>query len=100
MDLRRTDMGLLISLDVLLTECSVTEAAKKLHISQPALSSQLAKLRQLFDDPLLVGNAHGMTPTPRAVELRAPLHLLLRDLQALVMSQQSLIRLRQNAHSA
>lgn len=87
MDLRRTDMGLLISLDVLLTECSVTEAAKKLHISQPALSSQLAKLRQLFDDPLLVGNAHGMTPTPRAVELRAPLHLLLRDLQALVMSQ-------------
>ncbi len=89
MDLHRTDMGLLIALDVLLTERSVTRASRKLHISQPALSSQLAKLRSLFDDPLLVGNAHGMTPTPRATELQLPLHLLLNDLKSLVMSQSS-----------
>jgi DNA-binding transcriptional LysR family regulator len=87
MDLRRTDMGLLVALDALLSECSVTRAARKLHISQPALSAQLAKLRRLFDDSLLVGNAHGMIPTPRAVELQEPLHLLLGDLQALVMTQ-------------
>jgi DNA-binding transcriptional LysR family regulator len=74
MDLRRTDMGLLIALDALLSECSVTRAAKKLYISQPALSAQLAKLRRLFDDALLVGNAHGMTPTPRAIEIQQPLH--------------------------
>jgi len=87
MDIRRADMGLLIALEALLSERSVTRAARKLHISQPALSSQLAKLRRLFDDPLLVGNAHGMTPTPRAVEIQAPLHLLLSELRSLVMSQ-------------
>jgi DNA-binding transcriptional LysR family regulator len=87
MDLRRTDMGLLVSLDALLSERSVTRAAKTLGISQPALSAQLAKLRQLFEDQLLVGNAHGMTPTPRAIEIQEPLHIILRDLQALVMSQ-------------
>jgi len=87
MDLHRTDMGLLIALDALLSERGVTRAARTLGISQPALSAQLAKLRRLFDDPLLVGNAHGMTPTPRAVELQEPLHLLLSDLQALVISQ-------------
>lgn len=87
MDLQRTDMGLLVALDALLSERSVTRAARKLGISQPALSAQLAKLRLLFDDPLLVGNAHGMTPTLRATELQEPLHLLLRDLQELVMSQ-------------
>jgi len=87
MNLHRTDMGLLIALDALLSERSVTGAARKLGLSQPAVSAQLAKLRRLFDDPLLVGNAHGMTPTPRAEELQEPLHLLLNDLQELVMSQ-------------
>lgn len=89
MDLRRTDMGLLIALDALLAERSVTCAARALGLSQPALSAQLAKLRRLFDDPLLVGNAHGMTPTPRALELQEPLHFLLRDLRSLVMSQKA-----------
>ena len=78
-------MGLLIALDALLSERSVTRAARKLGLSQPALSAQLAKLRRLLDDPLLVGNAHGMTPTLRAIELQEPLHQLLGDLQALVM---------------
>ncbi len=80
-------MGLLIALDALLSERSVTRAARKLFISQPAVSAQLSKLRRLFDDALLVGNAHGMTPTPRAIEIQQPLHRLLGDLQMLVSSQ-------------
>lgn len=86
MDLRRSDLGLLVSLDALLAEESVTAASKRLGLSQPALSAQLARLRDLFGDDLLVGNAHGMTPTPRAEALREPLHLLLEDLKVLVSS--------------
>jgi len=84
MDLRRSDLGLLASLDVLLAERSVTAAARRLGVSQPALSAQLARLRDLFGDDLLVGNAHGMTPTPRAQAIRDRLHALLADLAALV----------------
>lgn len=84
MDLHRTDLGLMVSLDVLLAERGVTAAAKRLGISQPALSAQLSRLRHLFGDDLLVGNAHGMTLTPRAEELRAPLHAALEDLRTLV----------------
>ena len=89
MDLRRSDLGLLISLDALLAEQSVTAAAKRLGISQPALSAQLARLRDLFGDALLVGNAHGMTPTPRAEALREPLHGLLDALKTLVSAKAS-----------
>ncbi|MDK3073940.1 LysR family transcriptional regulator [Sedimentitalea sp. JM2-8] len=84
MDLRRADLGLLVSLDRLLARRSVTAAARDLGLSQPALSAQLARLRDLFGDELLVGNAHGMTPTARAEALRAPLHEALQALDALI----------------
>jgi len=84
MDLRRADLGLLVSLDALLAARSVTGAARRLGISQPALSAQLARLRDLFGDDLLVGNAHGMTPTPRAEALAGRLRELLQELGALV----------------
>ncbi|MBU3031545.1 LysR family transcriptional regulator [Paracoccus marinaquae] len=87
MDLRRSDLGLLVSLDALLAERSVTAAARRLGISQPALSAQLARLRDLTGDELLVGNAHGMVPTPRAQEIQAPLHMLLQDISDLVLSE-------------
>ncbi|MBN9673980.1 LysR family transcriptional regulator [Roseibium aggregatum] len=86
MDLSGRDLGLLASLDVLLTERSVTGAAKRLGISQPAMSAQLARLRELFGDELLVGNAHGMTPTLRAQDLHLPLRTALEDLRAVVSS--------------
>jgi len=86
MDLTRADLGLLASLDVLLAERSVTAAGRRLGISQPALSAQLARLRRLFGDDLLVGNAHGMVLTPRAEALQTPLHELLESLNALVQA--------------
>lgn len=69
MDLRRTDLPLLVSLRALVSARSVTGAANEIGISQPAMSAQLARLRDLFKDQLLVGNARGMVPTRRAEQL-------------------------------
>lgn len=79
-DLRRLDLNLLVTLDVLLAEHNVTRAAERLNLSQPAVSVQLAKLRELFDDPLLLPGPRGMRPTARAEGLRAPLRQALEAL--------------------
>lgn len=84
MDLRSADLPLLVSLEALVSARSVTRAAERLGLSQPALSAQLARLRDLFDDPLLVGNAHGMVPTRRAEELVVALDGPLADIAAVV----------------
>ncbi|WP_105565890.1 LysR family transcriptional regulator [Microbacterium halophytorum] len=62
--LSRLDLNLLVSLDALLSERSVTRAAERLHLSQPALSASLARLRTHFNDPILArrGNAYELTP--------------------------------------
>lgn len=62
--LSRLDLNLLVALDALLTERSVTRAAERLHLSQPALSASLARLRTHFGDQLLArrGNAYELTP--------------------------------------
>lgn len=84
MDIRPADLGLLVSLNVLLQENNVTRAAARLHISQPALSAQLARLRHLFGDPLFVPSesGRGMVPTARALALRDGLETSLRQLEA------------------
>ena len=84
MDLRQSDIGLLIALDALLDEESVTAAAQTLGISQPAMSAQLARLRSLFNDPLLTTSGRKLVPTVRALEIRQPLRALLADLDLLV----------------
>jgi DNA-binding transcriptional LysR family regulator len=85
-DLRGADLNLLVSLDALIDEANVTRAAARLNLSQPALSAQLARLRDLFHDPLLVPSAtgRGMIPTARALQLRAPLHAALKDLETVI----------------
>ena len=69
-DLNRIDLNLLVYLDVLLRERNVTQAANHLGLSQPAMSNGLRRLRDLFNDPLLVRTSDGMSPTARALELR------------------------------
>ncbi|MCB1844654.1 MAG: LysR family transcriptional regulator, partial [Halioglobus sp.] len=69
MNVNRVDLNLLVYLDALLRERNVTQAAHQLNLSQPAMSNGLRRLRELFDDPLLVRTSEGMTPTERALEL-------------------------------
>ena len=78
------DLNLLATLDVLLREETVSAAARRLGLSQSAVSRSLAKLRELFGDELLVRTGHGMRPTQRATELRAPLRRALAELGALL----------------
>lgn len=83
-NLRRLDLNLLVTLDVLLAEHNVTRAAERLNFSQPSVSVHLAKLREIFDDPLLLPGPRGMRPTARAEELREPLRQALEALERAV----------------
>lgn len=83
-DLRRIDLNLLVILDALLSEQHVTRAAERLHLSQPAVSHALARLRDLLGDPLLVRAGAGLAPTARALELVAPLAEALAQVQSLL----------------
>jgi DNA-binding transcriptional LysR family regulator len=78
------DLNLLITLDALLSEHSVTRAARRLNFSQPSISVHLAKLRELLGDPLLLPGPRGMRPTARADELREPLREALEALERVV----------------
>lgn len=83
-NLRRLDLNLLVTLDALLAEHNVTRAAQRLNFSQPAVSVHLAKLRAIFDDPLLLPGPRGMRPTARAEQLREPLRQALAALELAV----------------
>ncbi|MFP8827504.1 LysR family transcriptional regulator [Pseudomonas shahriarae] len=83
-DLRRVDLNLLVILDALLSEQHVTRAAERLHLSQPAVSHALGRLRDLLGDPLLVRQGGGLVATARALELAAPLADALVQVQSLL----------------
>jgi len=83
-DISRLDLNLIVTLDVLLAELNVTRAARRLALSQPALSARLNRLRDIFADPLLVPAQRGMAPTQRALDLRGPLHDALEGLRQAV----------------
>ncbi len=74
------DLNLLVTLDALLAERNVTRAARRLNLSQPAVSVQLGKLRQALQDPLLVPGPRGMAPTSLATSLEGPLRQALQQL--------------------
>jgi LysR family nod box-dependent transcriptional activator len=78
------DLNLLVALDALLTHQNVTRAAEQLNLSQSALSGALARLREHFDDELVVPIGRRMEPTPLARTLAEPLHDILLKTKSLV----------------
>lgn len=88
-NLARLDLNLLVALDALLTERSVTRAAARIGIGQSAMSHALARLRATFSDEILTRAADGMRPTPRALGLIAPVRDALSQIQAIVAPPES-----------
>ena len=80
-NLGRIDLNLLVHLDALLRERSVTRAATRIGIGQSAMSHNLARLRELFGDELLTRSPDGMRLTPRAMALLEPLKTLLAQVK-------------------
>jgi DNA-binding transcriptional LysR family regulator len=81
------DLNLLVHLDALLAERHVTRAARRVGLTQSAMSRSLAKLRGHLGDALLVRGAGGLVPTPRAEALRGPLRRALDDVRALLAAR-------------
>jgi DNA-binding transcriptional LysR family regulator len=78
------DLNLLVALDALLDEQSVSRAAERLHVSQPAMSAALTRMRGYFGDPILHLHGKRMVPTAHAVRIRPRLKALLRDVDGLI----------------
>ncbi len=76
-DLRNFDLNLLLVLDGVLREGTLSKAAKALNVSQPTISSSLAKLREILQDELFVRSGNRMQPTPRALALKEPIQRVL-----------------------
>lgn len=85
--MENVDLNLLFALDVLLAEGSVTGAARRLGLSNSAMSRTLTRLRSATGDPLLVRAGRGLVPTPYAAALRDRVHELSRDVQAIFRPQ-------------
>jgi DNA-binding transcriptional LysR family regulator len=83
MNLNSLDLNLLIALDALLREASVSRAAMRIGLSQPAASHALQRLRDVIGDPLLVRTGARMELTPRALALRGPLAQTLDQVRTL-----------------
>ncbi|MGL6070806.1 LysR family transcriptional regulator [Craterilacuibacter sp.] len=79
------DIHLLKVLNVLLNECSVSRAALKLGLSQPAVSTSLKRLREISGDPLLVRGRFGMTPTERGLALHDTVRAALEKLELMTL---------------
>ncbi len=85
--LNHINLNLLRSLHVLLEECHVSRAADRLHITQSAVSRQLAQLRELCNDPLLVRDGNRLVPTPHALTMQDKLRSLLGEFDDLISNQ-------------
>src|SRR5258706_14303566 len=79
--LAQLDLNLLVVLNALLAEQSVTRAGRILGLSQPATSAALARLRRLFDNPLFVRTGRRLEPTAFALALREPVHDIVRRIE-------------------
>jgi DNA-binding transcriptional LysR family regulator len=84
LDLQSFNLNLLLALDGLLSQRSVTAAAKRVHVTPSAMSHSLSELREHLGDPLLIRSGRGMVLTPRAETLVGPLRTLLKDVERLL----------------
>lgn len=82
MHISRVDLNLFTVFETVYTEGSVTRASEKLHLTQPAISHSLNRLRQMFNDPLFVRQGHTMVSTPLARSMIEPVRRALRELEA------------------
>ncbi|MGW7557736.1 LysR family transcriptional regulator [Streptomyces rimosus] len=80
----KMDLNLLVALDALLEECSVTGAADRLRVSEPAMSRTLGRIRKAIGDPVLVRAGHAMQPTPRALDMRDEVREVVRRARAVL----------------
>ena len=80
MNINQIDLNLFVVLDAIYTEASLTRAAQRLHLSQPAVSHALGRLRRLLDDPLFIRQGGAMMPTPLARNLIPPVREALATL--------------------
>jgi DNA-binding transcriptional LysR family regulator len=87
MNLQSIDLNLLVAFEALMDERNVTRAAKRIGLSQPAMSNALARLRRTFDDSLLVRTSNGMAPTPAAQALIEPVRLALSQLRGILQEK-------------
>jgi len=68
--MKKPDLNLLVALHILIEERSVTAAAQRMSLSAPAMSRTLARIRDVFGDPILVRSHRGMIPTPKALQIQ------------------------------
>lgn len=73
----KLDLNLLVVLEALIDESSVSGAARRLHLTQPTISASLNRLREYFDDELLIKSGRKMILSPKAIELAAPIRAAL-----------------------
>ncbi len=81
MNLQAFDLNLLLVFEAMIAERHVTRAARRIGLSQPAMSNALARLRRTFDDPLFLRTTEGMSPTPKAQTLIEPVRAALAQLR-------------------
>ena len=79
-DLGSLDLNLMLVFDAIMTDGSLSKAAKRLDLAQPTVSNSLARLRQIFGDPLFERTGHGVRPTARAIELVDPISIAINAL--------------------
>ena len=82
MNISSVNLNLLLAFEALLEEQNVGRAATRIGLSQPAMSNALARLREVFNDPLFQRTSRGMRPTTRALELAGPVRHGLSHLRA------------------
>src|SRR5262249_35699384 len=86
-DFRKLDLNLLVAFQVLVREKSVSRAADRLLLGQPAMSGALARLREVLQDEILVRTGRGMEPTTKALALYAELAPALESIRATLFAQ-------------